>query len=112
MKTDTAQKGKGEGHRSRLRDKFLRSGLSGFHDYEVVELLLTLGTPRKDCKDAAKTALKKFKSLQGVFDASRSELCRVPGIGPKNVFGLKLINTGTDCDSGTVSPVLTSTLLK
>ena len=94
MKTDTPQKG--EGHRSRLRDKFLQSGLSGFHDYEVVELLLTLGTPRKDCKDAAKTALKKFKSLQGVFEASRSELCRVPGIGPKNVFGLKLIKAAAD----------------
>ena len=94
MKTDTLQKGKG--HRSRLRDRFLQSGLSGFHDYEVVELLLTLATPRKDCKDAAKTALKKFKSLQGVFEASRSELCRVPGIGPKNVFGLKLIKAAAD----------------
>jgi DNA repair protein RadC len=32
---------KGEGHRERLREKFLHSGLSGFHDYEVIELLLT-----------------------------------------------------------------------
>lgn len=94
MKTDTSSKGKG--HRKRLRDKFLQSGLSGFHDYEVVELLLTLATPRKDCKEAAKTALKKFKSLQGVFEASRSELCLVPGIGPKNVFGLKLIKAAAD----------------
>jgi DNA repair protein RadC len=31
---------KGEGHRKRLREKFLASGLSGFHDYEVIELLL------------------------------------------------------------------------
>ena len=60
---------KGEGHRERLREKFLNSGLSGFHDYEVIELLLTLGTPRKDCKDAAKAALKRFKSLQGVLEA-------------------------------------------
>jgi len=33
-----------EGHRSRLKEKFLRNGLSGFLDYEVIELLLTLGT--------------------------------------------------------------------
>jgi len=51
---------KGVGHRQRLREKFLTSGLSGFHDYEVIELLLTLGTPRKDCKEAAKKAIKRF----------------------------------------------------
>lgn len=82
---------KGEGHRKRLRDRFLNSGLKGFHDYEVIELLLTLTTPRKDCKDIAKTALKKFKTLQGVFEASQTALCEVPGIGPKNVLGIKLI---------------------
>ena len=80
-----------EGHRKRLREKFLSSGLAGFHDYEVIELLLTLGTPRKDCKPSAKAALNRFKSLQGVFEASKEELCRVEGIGPKNVFGIKLI---------------------
>ncbi len=42
-----------EGHRRRLREKFIKSGISGFHDYEIVELLLTLGTPRKDCKQQA-----------------------------------------------------------
>ena len=80
-----------EGHRKRLREKFLSSELAGFHDYEVIELLLTLDTPRKDCKPAAKAALNRFKSLQGVFEASKEELCRVEGIGPKNVFGIKLI---------------------
>ena len=42
-----------EGHRHRLREKFLKSGLDGFHDYEIIELLLTLGTPRTDCKQQA-----------------------------------------------------------
>lgn len=35
---------KTEGHRRRLREKFLQGGLDGFLDYEVVELLLTLLT--------------------------------------------------------------------
>ena len=82
---------KGKGHRERLREKFLTSGLSGFHDYEVIELLLTLATPRKDCKDAAKASLKRFKTLQGVIEASPTALCEVPGIGPKNLLGIKLI---------------------
>jgi len=76
---------KGEGHRKRLREKFLSSGLAGFHDYEVVELLLTLATPRKDCKEAAKAALKHFKTLQGVCEASPRDLASIPGIGPNNI---------------------------
>jgi DNA repair protein RadC len=87
---------KGEGHRKRLRDKFLDSGLTGFHDYEIVELLLTLAMPRKDCKDAAKTAMRQFKTLQGVLEASPKALCEVPGIGPKNLFGIKLIKAVAD----------------
>ena len=76
---------KGEGHRHRLREKFLTSGLQGFHDYEVIELLLTLATPRKDCKDQAKDALKQFKTLQGVIEASPEELQEIKGIGPKKL---------------------------
>jgi DNA repair protein RadC len=87
---------KGEGHRQRLRERFLTAGLDGFHDYEVIELLLTLGTPRKDCKETAKAALKKFKTLQGVFEAETSELCEVQGIGPNNVFGIKLVKAVWD----------------
>jgi DNA repair protein RadC len=87
---------KGEGHRKRLRDKFLDSGLTGFHDYEIVELLLTLAMPRKDCKDAAKAAMRQFKTLQGVLEASPKALCEVPGIGPKNLFGIKLITAVAD----------------
>ena len=87
---------KGQGHRQRLRERFLESGLAGFHDYEVIELLLTLATPQKDCKDAAKAALAKFKTLQGVLEASGYELCQIGGIGPKNSFGLKLIKAVSD----------------
>ena len=47
-------------HRHRLRYSFLKDGLEGSHAYEIVELLLTLGTPRKDCKQLAKQALKKI----------------------------------------------------
>ncbi len=82
---------KGKGHRKRLRDKFLDAGLTGFSDYEVIELLLTLGTPRKDCKGAAKEALARFGSIQDVFEAPKNELSEIKGIGSVNIFGLKLI---------------------
>ncbi len=87
---------KGAGHRQRLRERFLQSGLEGFHDYEVIELLLTFATPRKDCKDAAKAALAEFKTLQGVLEASSYELCKIKGIGPKNSLGIKLVKAVSD----------------
>lgn len=81
---------KGFGHRKRLRERFLQGGLEGFLDYEIVELLLTLGTPRKDCKQAAKDAIKEFGRLREVLDATLEELKNIKGIGSSNAFGIKL----------------------
>ena len=79
------------GHRKRLRDKFISSGLQGFHDYEIIELLLSLGTPRRDCKQQAKEALRRFKTLRGVMEAPIEELQKIEGIGPHSAFGIKLM---------------------
>ena len=93
---DRSESHKGAGHRQRLRKKFLESGLAGFHDYEVIELLLTIATPRKDCKEIAKALLKRFKSLQRVLEASPRELCEIDGVGPMNQFGIKLVKAVAD----------------
>lgn len=90
MERQENSKHKGEGHRQRLRERFLHSGLDGFLDYEIIELLLTLGTPRKDCKQPAKEAIVKFKGLNGVLDATLEELQLIKGIGPSNALGIKL----------------------
>ncbi len=79
------------GHRMRLRKKFLSGGLQGFLDYEIIELLLTLGTPRRDCKKQAKEALKRFKTLRSVLEAESQDLQDIRGIGPQNIFGIKLV---------------------
>ncbi len=63
------------------------------NDYEIVELLLTLTTPRRDCKERAKDAVKKFHSLKGVLEASEKDLKSVEGIGETNVIGLQLIRS-------------------
>jgi DNA repair protein RadC len=80
-----------EGHRARLRAKFDQSGLSAFLDYEIIELLLTLGTPRKDCKQQAKQAIEKFKSLRGILEAPAEELQGIKGITPYNIFVIKFV---------------------
>lgn len=81
---------KNAGHRSRLRERFLKNGIESLLDYEIVELLLTLGTPRKDCKTIAKEAIKKFGGLQKVLDTPLERLQEIKGIGPNNAFGIKL----------------------
>lgn len=87
---------KGQGHRKRLRERFLSAGLSGFQDYEVLELLLSLNTPRRDTKQAAKDLMEAFKSLHRVLEASTGDLCRIKGVGPANSFGIHLIKAVAD----------------
>ena len=79
------------GHRKRLRERFLKSGLAGFAEHEVIELLLTLAIPRSDVKQPAKALLTRFGSLRGVLDASMPELRSVDGIGEVAAVALHVI---------------------
>ncbi|MBW2682227.1 MAG: DNA repair protein RadC [Deltaproteobacteria bacterium] len=83
---------KGAGHRGRLRDRFLEKGLSGFSDTEILELLLSFGTPRTNCKEPARQLLKKFGSFAKVLEASPVALQDVKGVGPKNSFALHFVH--------------------
>ncbi|MGQ9508012.1 MAG: RadC family protein [Thermodesulfobacteriota bacterium] len=79
------------GHRERLRERFRKSGSEGFHDYELLELLLTYGLPRRDVKPIAKALIKRFGSFSGVLDASERELLEVVGMGPISSILIKLV---------------------
>ncbi|MDR1333854.1 MAG: DNA repair protein RadC [Holosporaceae bacterium] len=70
-----------EGHRKRLRQRFIRSGLTCFAEHEIVELFLTLCLPRKDVKPLAKALLQKFGSIHAIFDAPIDELNQIKGMG-------------------------------
>ncbi|MFA7230704.1 MAG: DNA repair protein RadC [Victivallaceae bacterium] len=80
-----------EGHRDRLRERFLRGGLKPMHDYEQLELLLTYVIPRKDVKPIARDLLNKLGGFTGVCDASLEELCSVPGIGKNSAVLIMLL---------------------
>ena len=79
------------GHRQRLRDRFLKSGLEGLADYEVVELILTLAIPRSDVKQPAKALIARFGNLRSILDAPIEELHAVPGIGNVTPIALQII---------------------
>ncbi len=56
-----------KGHRQRLREKLLKNALECFHDYEIIEFLLTLGTPRKDYKQPFKDVIEKIWVAESCF---------------------------------------------
>jgi len=96
------------GHRARLREKFTKSSLSGLHDYEMMELLLTYVIPRVDVKPYAKELLKKFGSIGAILKAPREEVAAVPGIGCNASVLISLVKELTETLLGEVAVPLPS----
>lgn len=80
-----------DGHRQRLKNRFLEQGLDGFDDHLVLELLLFFAIPRRDTNPLAHKLLEHFGSLESVFEAKAEELAEVEGIGENAVTLLRLI---------------------
>ncbi len=79
------------GHRKRLRDRFLASGLDSFLPHQMLELLLFYSFPREDTNVYAHRLLNRFGDLHDVFNASVEELCEVDGIGESTALLIKMI---------------------
>lgn len=79
-----------DGHRQRLKQRFLESGLDGFTQVQVLELLLCYAIPRKDTNELAHKLLDYFGSVSGVLEAPVSELVKTPGIGENSALLLSL----------------------
>jgi DNA repair protein RadC len=83
------------GHRERLRARFLQVGGDALADYELLELLLFRGIPRRDVKPLAKDLLKEFGSLAEVIAAPESRL-RKAGLGPAAIAELRLVQAAAN----------------
>ena len=79
------------GHRSRLRQRFLKQGIEGFEPHNILEILLFYGIPYRDTNDIAHKLIDKFGSLEGVFDADIKELTKIDGIGENSATLIKLV---------------------
>ncbi len=80
--------GQHKGHRERLRERFVKAGFNGFHDYEVLELLLTFIFRQGDVKPLAKELIITFGSFSKVLDAPVDELQQVNGMGKASALSM------------------------
>ncbi|MHA1539769.1 MAG: RadC family protein [Alphaproteobacteria bacterium] len=90
MTEDTPQN-TNQGHRQRLRERFMKGGADAVADYELLELILFLTNPRKDMKPLAKELLNHFGSFNKIVTASPTELQKIKGIGETATATFKII---------------------
>ncbi len=79
------------GHRARLRQRLLETGGDGMPDYELIEYLLGLATPRKDTKPLAKALLREFGGIGGLLAADAAALERIKDVGETSIAALKIV---------------------
>lgn len=79
-------------HRSRMFERLQKEGASGFHDHELLEMLLYFVIPRGDTNPTAHNLLNEFKSINGVFKAEPAMLMSVNGIGTKSAMGISIVS--------------------
>ena len=80
-----------DGHRQRLRQRFLQEGLDHFTEVQALELLLFPVIPRRDTNPIAHRLLEQFGSFPQVLEAPAEELQKVEGIGENTAAYLHLV---------------------
>ena len=80
-----------DGHRQRAKDRYRQLGADALADHELLELALFYAIPRQDTNETAHRLLKRFRSLQGVLQATPEELEKEEGVGRSAALLLCLI---------------------
>ncbi len=80
-----------DGHRDKMRQRFLKGGLESFADHEALELLLYFAIPRRDTNPIAHALMERYGSLSAVLAAPMEDLQKVDGIGESAATLLRLV---------------------
>lgn len=80
-----------DGHRKRLKARFVKTGLDDFEPHNILELLLFYSVPRKDTNPLAHRLVNRFGSLSGVFEAKPEELMKVDGVTENTAVLISMI---------------------
>lgn len=73
------------------REKLLTRGATSLSDAELLAIFLRVGMKGKSAVDLARDLLMRFGSLQGLFGASRHDLCEVDGVGTAKFCQLQAV---------------------
>ena len=87
MKEKTKENNIHQGHRQRLKQKFLENGIEALEPHEALELLLFYSIPQRNTHEL----INRFGNLTAVFDAPVKSLCEVKNISENSAVLLKLI---------------------
>ena len=80
-----------DGHREKMRQRFMTGGLDAFADHEILELLLYYAIPRRDTNPIAHALMERYGSLPAVLAAPMEDLKRTEGIGESAAVLLHLV---------------------
>ena len=80
-----------DGHREKLRRRFLDGGLDTFADHEALELLLFYAIPRRDTNELAHRLMEHYGTLDAVLTAPLEELTQISGIGENAAALIRLV---------------------
>lgn len=79
-----------DGHRERLRKRYIENGIESLAEHERLELLLTYALPRQDTNPIAHRLIERFGSLEAVLEANAFDLLQVQGVGERTAALLRL----------------------
>ena len=79
------------GHRARLLEKYIKSGVAALNDYEIIELLLTFALPRRDTKPIAKRLIARYGTFSAAINAPLDELSAIDGLGRRSAALFTLV---------------------
>lgn len=80
-----------EGHRQRVRNRYLKTGIEAMDEHNIIEFLLFFGVPYKDTNEIAHRLIDKFGNINAILDAPVEELQTVEGIGENAAALIKLV---------------------
>ena len=91
-----AEKQLHQGHRQRLRNRFMQEGLDHFEQHNMLELLLFYSIPQRDTNEVAHRLLNRFGTISDVLNAPVEELETVEGVGHSSALLISSVHQISD----------------
>ncbi len=80
-----------DGHRKRVKNRYLTEGLDAFEDHQVLEMLLFYGIPMRDTNELAHKMIKEFGSIATLFESDPRDISERCGISEHTAILVSLI---------------------